>query len=274
MPALALLASMPTEDAARFLAASPDRRRILALLAERPAAPADCADELDVSRRSVQRHLSAFADRGWVEKRDGDYHLTVAGRLVTDEHAAYVDALARVERFGPLYRYLPDEAHAPDPRWLDDARLTVADDADPQAPVHHYVECARNLDGPVRMLSPVLSRLFHDAHADLALKGIHTDLVLDGDTIDRARERNPVEFKVVTSVDVLDLYRHPDGVEVGLTVGADRALVCAYDDGGRLQACLETDDADALAWATDLFERYRDRSERVESSLSLPFSLG
>lgn len=55
---------MPADDAAQFLAGSPDRREILAHLVDDPASPAELADALSLSRRSVQRHLGQFADRG------------------------------------------------------------------------------------------------------------------------------------------------------------------------------------------------------------------
>ncbi len=263
---------MPSDDTARFLAGSADRRRLLERLADDPGTPAELADALSAARRSVQRNLAEFAERGWAEKADGAYRLTVTGELVVDEHADYLDSLDRIEAFEEFYRYLPDRDHAPDPRRLADATLTVADAADPQAPVHRYVESVRGFDTDrVRMVSPVLSRLFHEAHARLAFDGVHTELVMAAETIARAREMNPAEFAAVTSVGVLDLYRHPGPVEVGLTLGDDRLVVCAYDDEGRLRACVESDDPTLLRWGADLFERYRDASERVDPSHSLPF---
>ena len=264
---------MPSDadDAARFLAGSPERRHLLERLADDPGSPAELADALSMARRSVQRNVAGFADRGWAEKRDGAYRLTVTGRLVADEHSTYLDSLARIGEFKAFYCHLPDADCAPDPRWLADASLTVAGTADPQAPVHRYVEAVRGFDTDrVRMVSPVLSRLFHEAHAKLAFDGVHTDLVMSADTIARARKMNPAEFAAVTSVNVLDLYRHPGPVEVGLTLGGDRLLACAYDDDGHLRACVESDDPSLLRWGEDLFERYRDESERVDTSL-LPF---
>lgn len=266
---------MSGDDVARFLADSPDRRRVLAHLVETPGSPAHLADALSLSRRSAQRHLGAFADRGWVEKRDGEYHLTTTGALVVDEHESYLEALDGVDAFGDVYRHLPDADHAPDPRWLADADVTRASAEQPQAPVHHYVASVGGFGTDrVRMVAPVLSRLFHDVHADLALEGTHTDLVLSAETIERARDLNPAEFAVVVSVGVLDLYRHPDPVEFGLTLGDGRLLLGVYDADGHLYACVESTDADFYGWAEGLFERYRDRSEPVDPPLSLPFDLG
>ena len=263
-----------SDDAARFLADSPDRLVLLERLREGAAGPARLADDLDVARRSIQRNLAAFADRDWVERGDGGYRLTTAGDLVARTHADYLDRLERLERFAPLLRRL-DPADAPDLSLLEDADLVVASPENPQAPVHAYVECLNGFEGDrVLMCSPVLSRIFHEAHASLAVRGVHTDLVLSEATAERARELNPVEFEAVLRVGVLDLYAHPGPVPLGLTVGENRILLCVYDDDGHLEACLSSTDRDLVAWGEARFEAYRDQANRVEPSGGLPFGLG
>lgn len=263
---------MPSDDAAAFLAGSPERRRLLTHLRDTSASPADLADALPIARRTIQRHLGRFVDRGWAEKDDGLYRLTVTGALVLEEHETYLDTVGRIEAFASFFEHLPDRDHAPDPRWLEDATLTEATPENPQAPVREYVRRVREFDTDrIRMLSPVLSRLFHDAHAKLALDGVHTELVLSEAMIERARELNPAEFSIVVSVGVLDLYRHPEDIAFGLTIGEDRLLMGAYDEAGQLQACVDADDPEFVRWGARLFERYRDRSARVDPPLSIPF---
>lgn len=268
-------AGMSDDDAARFLADSPDRWRLLTHLAEEPGSPAELASELPLSRRSVQRHLGGFADRDWVEKRDGAYRLTTTGALVVAEHETYLETLRDVEAYGDVLRLLPDANHAPDPRWLDAATVTRATASNPQAPLHRYVDAVRDVDADrVRMLSPVLSRLFHDVHADMALERIHTELVLPAATLDRAREMNPGEFEVVVSVDVLDVYRYPDDFSFGLTLGGDRVLLAAYDADGHLQALVESTGSAFREWGRRLFERYREGSEQVDPPGSISIDGG
>lgn len=266
---------MQADDLAQFLASSPDRRALLTHLRDTAGAPAELADALNLSRRSVQRHLSDFVDRGLATKTDGAYRLTPTGTLVVDEHVRYRETLDRIETFGEFYQHLPDAAHSPDPRWLGDATLTTATPADPQAPVQAYLDSVREFEGDrIRMISPVLSRLYHKAHAELAFDQVHTELVLSGANIDRARDANPIEFKVVVSVDILDLYRYPDSIAFGLTFDDTRLLMGAYDDAGQLRACVESTNEAFVDWSADLFERYRSRSDMVDPPLSLPFSLG
>lgn len=257
-------------EMAAFLAGSPERQQALEALAADPASPAVLADELSLSRRSVQRHLAAFEDRNWVAKDDGEYALTTTGTLVAAEHDAYLETMARIDEFEPLYTHLAaSEADlAPDPRWLSDATLTTATNDNPQAPVTHYLDRVRSLDTDhVKMLSPVLSRLYHDAHAELALDGVHTELVLPGSAVERARAENPVEFAAIVTVGVLDLYRHPDAVPFGLTIGEDCVLILGYDEDGQLQACLEAPTDQMHEWATRIFATYRDDGVHVDSPI-------
>ncbi|WP_114579373.1 winged helix-turn-helix domain-containing protein [Saliphagus sp. LR7] len=262
------------QDAARFLADSPDRLALLTRLRKGPAGPATLADDLDCARRSVQRNLGAFVERGWVERNEGGYHLTTAGDLTATIHGDYLDRLERLDHFAPLLRHL-DTDHAPPFSLLEDADLVVTSPENPQAPVQAYVDQIKQYEGDtVRMCSPVLSRIFHEAHASLAMRGVHTTLVLSEATTKKARELNPIEFETILRVGVLDLYAHPDSVPFGLTVGEDRLLLAAYDEEGHLEACLASDNSDLLAWAEGLFERYRKRSAKVELSDGLPFDLG
>ncbi len=266
---------MPAEEAAQFLADSPDRQRLLRHLVDSSGAPATLAETLSLSRRSVQRHLRQFAERGWVRKTDGHYELTVTGELVAEEHERYLDTLGRIDDLAEFFSHLPDRDHTPDPEWLDTATVATAAPENPQAPVQHYLEHVRSFETDhIRMISPVLSRLFQKAHAELALQGVHTDLVMDTQTVDRAKELNPREFDITSSVDVLDIYRYPDDVAFGLTIGDSRVLMGAYDDDGQLRACVGSAESTFVEWSRQLFERYRDRAKLVEPAVQLPFSLG
>ena len=261
------------QDAARFLADSPDRLALLTRLRKGAARPATLADDLDCARRSVQRNLSAFVDRDWAERNEGGYRLTTVGDLAATAHADYLDRLGRLDRFAPLLRHL-DTDHAPPLSLLADADLIVALSENPQAPVQAYVDRLKQFEcDTIRMCSPVLSRIFHEAHASLAMRGVHTDLVLPEATAKKARELNPLEFKTILRVGVLDLYAHPNSVPFGLTVGEGRLLLAAYDEEGHLEACLDSENADLLEWAENLFERYRERSVQAEPSGDFPFNL-
>ncbi|WP_415382644.1 helix-turn-helix transcriptional regulator [Halosimplex sp. TS25] len=248
-----------------FLAGSPDRLALLDYLAEEPCAPRDVADALGVSGRSAQRNLAQFADRGWAEKHDGAYHLTARGRLVREAYADCLDRIDRIDDLAGFYDHLPDGDEAPDPAWLADATVVTADPDHPQEPVTRYVDAVRSLDTDrVRMLSPVLSRIFERPHAELVRRGASTDLILPADRVAAARERNPPKFETVLAVPSVTLYETDDPVDVGLTVTDERTFVLAYDADGHLRACVDGADPDLRTWAVDRFEDYRRAAAEVE----------
>jgi len=260
-----------TRAAVAFLAGSPDRLALLDYLAEQPGAPRDVADALDISSRSAQRNCAEFTERGWAEKREGDYHLTTRGHLVRRTYADCLDRLERIDDLAGFYDYVSDPGDVtgpdtvPDPSWLDEATLVTTEQSHPQAPVTHYVDAIRTLDAEeVRMVSPVLSRIFERPHAELVRRGATTELVLPTDRVAAAREQNPAKFATVLAVPSFTLYETDDAVEFGVTVVDDRTFVLAYDTDGRVRACLDGSDADLTSWALDRFERLRERATELE----------
>lgn len=257
---------MPSDDIAQFLANSPERLALLTSLSQGPASPSELGTEHDASRRSIQRNLAEFVEREWAESDGGTYSLTVTGKLVAEKHGAYIETLDLIDEFARFFRYLPDRDHAPETAWLTDATITVATEEDPQAPVHKYVTSVTQLEtGRIRMLSPVLSRLFHEAHAKLALREVHTELLMPAPMVGEARERNPLEFEAVIGLDLFELYSLPEEFTVGLTLGDDELLMAAYDDVGQLRALVESREPAFYTWASNLFEQYRENAELVTS---------
>lgn len=250
------------DDTAQFLADSPDRLALLDRLRDAPSSPSTLVDDLDPARRSIQRNLAAFEDRGWIEGCSDGYRLTGAGDSVARTHADYLDRLSRIDEYAPLLSHL-DPDHAPDPDLLTGADLVTATESDPQAPIHAYTERVREMDGDrVRVCSPVLSRAFHEAHAALAMGGVHTELLLATPTARRAKELNPVEFRAVLRAGPLDLFVRDRPVPFGLALGEGSLLLGAYDDG-HLQACIHATDPELLAWAGSEFEALREGGRRV-----------
>jgi len=254
-----------SREVVAFLAGSPERLALLDYLAEEPAAPRDVAEALDVSSRGAQRNLSELEDRGWADKRDGDYHLTTTGHLVRETYTDCLDRLDALGDLSTLYEHLPGPDDAPDPAWLADATYVTAEEDHPQAPVTHYVEAVRALETDhVRMLAPVLSRLFHEPHAKQVQRGATTEVVLPGDRVSAAREKNPLEFETVLAVPSFTLYRTDRSVEMGLTVTDDRTFVLAYDRDGNLKVCVDSTDPELREWAIERFERYREGASEVD----------
>ncbi len=221
-----------------------------------------------MSRRSVQRNLTELTRRGWVEKVDGKYRVTPSGDLVVDAHERYCNELATIERFSPILDAFSDVSHTPPPTALSSATMTTVTPGQPHGPLYQYLQTIKRFETErVRMLSPVLSRPLHEAHAELGMRGAHTELILSERLSERARRLNPREFDLLVSVAPLTMYCHPGPIEVGITIGNDRVLVCSYDDD-RLTACLVATSSAMIEWACELFDRYRSQASEITTPLS------
>jgi DNA-binding transcriptional ArsR family regulator len=90
--------------------ADPTRRRLLAAIADRPAATAtELASELPISRQAVIKHLSALADAGLLEReRAGrEVHYRVTPAPLSDAVTWMAEVGGRWdERLGALGRLL------------------------------------------------------------------------------------------------------------------------------------------------------------------------
>lgn len=253
----------------QFLSASPHRFRLLEHLRENPCSPSDITGVLDLSRRSVQRNLSALADQNWVTKTDGRYQLTTSGALVALQYTTFLEALETIERCEPFLAHLPDSEHVPDLRWLTNAELVVVDSSCPYAPMmaytSHLYECSTEA---IRGTVPVLNRFHANVHTELLDRGVETELVLPRAAAERARSGCAADFKAALRSPGCDLYVHDGPIEVGVTLTDRRGFIGAYDDHGRLCACVHGTSPELRDWAARLYERYRDRSCPLAADLA------
>lgn len=254
-------------DHVRLLSSSPERTRILEYLRGNPSGPRDIADTVSKSRRCVQRDLSEFEDRKWVERQKGAYRLTTYGAAIVRQYTDQTNAIALIDRYEPLFRQLPDSDHLPDPRWLPDAEITIADADRPHSALDSYVNGIRNCStNEIRGITPVFSRSFNDAYLGLLERGVGMMFVVDAGTVEVVRSSDTEAFAGTLRLDGLELYECETSVEFGLTLADDRGFLGSYDDQGRFVACVEFTDDEFFDWADELYERYRNRSELIGSN--------
>jgi predicted transcriptional regulator len=253
-----------TEDAFPFLADSPVRPRLLGALDRMGASrPRDLVDELDVSRATVHRNLSALSERGWVRQDSDGYVATTAGVLVHDRFRGFREGVDTVERFEPLLEVVPYDA-VPPLSTLAAAELVTATPDKPHAPVMRYVEELTAAEtSTVWGASPVRSEMFDHGHEQLLEVGVETELVMPVDVVERDREEDPDAFAETLDIEDFSMYVTDDQFGFGLSVTDDRAFLGGYGADNQLQAlAVSTDDA-FVSWAQDRFERLRDDAQPV-----------
>ena len=92
-------------DQILFLARAESRVRVVELLVESgPATQREIRAQLDASRTTISRSLQSLTDRGWVERSDGAYRLTRAGRIIAAEFGQLLDTVETVEELSEFFR--------------------------------------------------------------------------------------------------------------------------------------------------------------------------
>ncbi|MWG36030.1 helix-turn-helix transcriptional regulator [Halomarina oriensis] len=257
---------MTAREEVAFLVGSEHRVAVMRALREESARPCELERELVASRATVQRALSGLADRGWVEKRDGEYRQTGAGLLVFRAYRQLTDVVGTVEDVGSPLSLLDSVTDDLPVTALRTATATTATAKTPHAPLERYASLLREREvDTLRGICPVLSPVFNEVHRPLFDAGVDMELVIDEQTLEAAETTTPDNHATAMSADSFTLFVVED-LDFGLSLFGDTAVVAAYDDQGRFRACLDDDGGPLVTWANDLYERYRNGAHVLETA--------
>lgn len=249
----------------QFLTGSPQRHSVLAALCAEPARPSELCADIDATRTTIQRILAGFRDRQWVVKHDGDYRATVTGRRVCERYEALRVEVERAERFGPFATHLGPEADNLPTAALENGRLTVSEEGSPLAALSRFTEWLQSVEGEMQAISPVVARPFNEAGAELLQGGTRIEFVIDSAVLERSKAQYESALQFGADHDEMTIYVHEAPLPFGVALDDQSACVVAYDDNTNMRAIVESTDSDVYDWATDVFERYRERSVPLAS---------
>ncbi|MFC7177610.1 helix-turn-helix transcriptional regulator [Halosegnis marinus] len=252
-------------DVADLLPVVARREPLVSALHGSPAAKCDLVDALDVSRSTVDRAVRRLEAEGVVERRDGGYGLTLAGRLVFEEYRTLERRAAGVFEARDALDALPADADI-EPAALVGATTTVSDRTTPYRPGDRHLELVAEADS-IDLLSTAVGPRYVEAVHDAVVEGGtrlrlgvapgvaerlvagHGDTVTDAVATGRAEIRelaDPPAFSLAT-------FDRGDDAVLGLLV---------YADGGP-RAYVENDAPAAVAYGRDRFERHWAEAEPV-----------
>ncbi|WP_224335672.1 helix-turn-helix transcriptional regulator [Haloprofundus halobius] len=227
------------EDIA-FLVGSASRVSVLEQLHRTLQRPIELAETCPCTRETVQRALSDFVDRGWVEKRSHRYHLTFDGGLMLSRYRDLVEASENAERLAPCVANIDSSLAELSHQLLRRATVTTGTAENPHAPIDRYLTVLGS--DPVETyygISPVVSRVFNGA-AEVIGPETEMELVVDASMLEASPEIDPEAFERANELDQFTLYLSPSPVEMGLAVFDGYAWLGAYDRGN-LIACIDGD---------------------------------
>lgn len=241
-----------------FLALSPNRVRVLSLLAEGRRTRPELESTVGASQATLSRILGDFEDRSWVRQDGSEYVATATGCLVAEGFTDLLDILETESELRGLVRYLPTHAMDFDLRHLADATITTPTQTRPNAPVKRLLDLVEDAE-EVRAFShafneqnlTVVQRRV-DAE-DLSFSGVFSKGAIEALAEDEGlRER----LLALLSSPGTRIRVREEGIPLAVTIADGTVHTLLRDETGILQAAVDTD-ADAVrSWAVDTFDHY------------------
>ncbi|WP_254545771.1 helix-turn-helix transcriptional regulator [Halomarina pelagica] len=233
------------------------RGPFLAALRERPHDRRDLQAALDVSKPTVHRAMRALDDEGLVERSDGRYRLTGAGRIVAERVASLDRAGRAIRRLSPLLALVDPIALDLDVERFADATVTTAGAGAPYRPVRRFMTLVEGTDSLRGFDTTTVAPMHVEGIYERIVDGMETDVVYPSSVVEEILESNPERGAAAVESGNLALSVHEE-VPCGLALFDDRVGIGGYDpDTGALRVFVDTDDPDAYAWGESLYERYR-----------------
>ncbi|SFR72441.1 Predicted transcriptional regulator, contains HTH domain [Halogeometricum rufum] len=244
-----------------FLVGSESRVAVLRALRDQPYRPSELAAECSCARETAQRTVTAFADRGWVEKLtdDGRYALTAAGDVVAESYDEFEATVAVADRLSVLLSNLGDVAVDLDPVVLDRLHAAEATADNPHAPINRFLTVAGEEHVErFRGITPIVSRIFNEAAARVIGPESSVELVVDEAVLETSASEYPDDLERAFELDQFRLFVAPAKLDFGLMIIDGHAYLAAYDSQGTILASVDGTDDEFVAWAERTFRRYRE----------------
>lgn len=238
------------------------RHRLLARLADSRADKPTLVGDLPVARSTVDRGIRDLEEVGCVERVDGEFRASAAGRAALDAFGRYANAAAGVAEATCLLTHLPSDASLP-PRVLADADVRTADDHAPEQVVAPIARAARTADR-VRATAPVLYSRYLDALVTIVESGVEFEAVVARPVVETARDLDPDKVDRLARSDHYDSYTTEADLPyaIMLTESADGTTVAlVVYDGGAPRGVLVNDTDPAIEWANEHYRAVRAEAE-------------
>jgi predicted transcriptional regulator len=198
-------------------------------------------------------------EKGWVERADGAYRLTRGGERITEAFGQMLDTVGQIEELTEFLRLFPTDVEAPDFVGASDVQVTSATDADPYAPARQQTGILKTADG-IRILLPAIDLESTEIIVEQVTEhGLEVEAIVSPmveSTMESDAFAPLIREKVQTGRS--SVLVAPESVPFYLGLADDgRVQVGLADEDGLPRVLVETTDRDILAWAENLYQRYR-----------------
>ncbi|AKU08687.1 MULTISPECIES: helix-turn-helix transcriptional regulator [Haloferax] len=236
-------------DAADAFEAVGRRRRLLQALSSESLSKADLVRALSVSRSTVDRGVERLVQLGLVERSNGGFVATSAGRVALETHDEALRSMANVLDAKPVLDRLPESVNPP-PSLFRDAVVCTGDLAAMEecSPLEFDLGESTSISG---FNGPFLFSIWPEAHEQLARLGDSATLVLSAESLDWLSNRYPdgLDAMVDAGVRVSAVEGDPPyGVVVVDRPTTASVTLVVYDHMGGPEALVVSYDSAAVSW--------------------------
>jgi len=255
-----------SDDGADLRAVLANRHRLLARLAEEPAAKPTLVDDLPVARSTVDRGVRDLEAVGCVERTEGRLRASAAGRAALAAFERYAGATEGVAAAAAVLDHLAPDAPLP-PAMLRDAEVRVADDHAPERVSAPVVRAVREADR-VAGTTPVVYGRYFDHTVAAVENGAEVESVVARPVADSAWDLAPEAADELLCHDRYTAYVTDRDLPYAVTVvdrGDETTVAVTVYEGGAPRGVVVNDTDEAASWARERYRAVRADAERLSA---------
>lgn len=234
------------------------REQLLEQLYGGTQSKAALAESLDVSRSTVDRSVRTLATAGVVEREQGGYGFTLTGRLLYEEFRSFSERAESLAAAQQLLSSLPTDTELPREAIVG-STVTYPESTAPYRPMERHVEMIRRAD-EIDLLATAVAPRFIDAYRERVMEGTLTLRAgLSPSVAERVATNHGETAREMIATGGLTLreldQRPPFSFTLSRVGDTEYLSLLIYGTEG-LNGYLVNERPEAVAFATELFERY------------------
>lgn len=238
-------------------------------LREQPRSKSELETSLGVSRSTVNRAVNELTKVDLIKRvPTTGYRITAFGELIYHLCAAAGECLEGIQAAHALGSTLPTgeygEAFA-----FHEAEVIQPGSHDTDRPLCQFLTCLQETDR-FKGFSPKVNARYVEVFHDCILNGgMATEIVTTLGVVNVLTATYAEPFSEVLATDEFTMYTVDDQLPFGLTIfeqnGEQQMGLLLYDASG-VCGFIRNDSMAAVGWADQLYERYKNKAERINSN--------
>ena len=254
---------MSNERRSELLKCLRKRESLIKYLIEDTTGKRALTEKLDVSRPTVDRAFRELEEIGFIESQGTDYRPTLYGQLAFEQYEMFTNTIDQLLKGEDMFIHLPPSRPI-DYKVLEGAEIRSAPRHAPHEPllqVRELVKPAHQITGLSPVVLPDLVRLFHE---QIVENRVAAEFILQEPLIETITANYKNELDEVLESGRASFRETNEMIPFGLLIIDDETVwVGIYDLEGSLQGTITNDSTDAVAWATEIYQSYRNDSQEV-----------